>query len=75
MHTRSYTYNEITILQEAIKFKFNLNPRIYEKEEGQWVIYIPLQQSINLKKIVLPYIHYSFSYKIKLNKIKKSLNF
>ncbi len=27
LHTRSYTFNEITILQEAIKFKFNLNTR------------------------------------------------
>jgi LAGLIDADG DNA endonuclease family len=47
LHTRSYTFNEMTLLQEAIKLKFNLNTRYYEKEEGQWVIYIPVQQAIS----------------------------
>ena len=62
LHTRSYTYQEVLLLQSALKNKFNLITRNYEKEPNQWVIIIPLNQETSLKEIVLPYIHYSFLY-------------
>lgn len=64
LHTRSYTYEEVLLLQSALKNKFNLITRNYEKAPNQWVIIIPLNQETSLKEIVLPYIHYSFLYKI-----------
>lgn len=64
LHTRSYTLNEINLLQKALKNKFDLDTQKYEKESNQWIIIIPVKQSIKLKEIVLPFMHYSFLYKI-----------
>jgi hypothetical protein len=64
LHTRSYTYAEILILQAALSKNFQLRTRVTEKTPGQWIIHIPIKQEVSLRDIVLPYIHYSFMYKI-----------
>lgn len=64
LHTRSYTHAEILILQAALSKNFQLRTRVTEKTPGQWVIHIPVKQEVSLREIVLPYIHYSFMYKI-----------
>lgn len=64
LHTRSYSYNEVLILQEALKLNFKLKTNLYEKVPNQWIIIIPVKQEISLRNIVMPYMHYSFLYKI-----------
>ena len=64
LHTRSYSYSEILLLQNTLKNKFNLRTRITEKTSGQFIIHIPVKQDIRLKNIVLPYMHYTFIYKV-----------
>ena len=72
LYCMAYTLEEIELLREALLKNFKLRTRIHEKKPNQWVIVIPLKQEIPLKNIVLPYIHYSFLYKI--SKIKSSSN-
>lgn len=66
----AYTLEEIELLRQALLKNFKLRTRIHEKKENQWIIVIPLKQEVSLKKIVLPYIHYSMLYKI--SKIRSS---
>lgn len=64
LHTRSYQYNEILLLQEILYTKFKLYTTKHEKVPGQWVIVIPYKQETSLRKIVLSYMHYTMLYKI-----------
>jgi 5-formyltetrahydrofolate cyclo-ligase len=43
---------------------FKLNSRIEEKEQNQWIIYIPVKQEIPLIKIVKFYMRESMLYKV-----------
>lgn len=64
LHTRSYTNKEVLLLQQALYSNFKLNSSLHEKTPGQWIIIIPVKQEISLKEIVIPYIHYTFLYKL-----------
>jgi LAGLIDADG DNA endonuclease family protein len=64
LHTRSYTLEEVKLLQDALKIKFELQTRLIQKAPGQWVIVIPVRQVRSLKDIVCTYIHPSMAYKI-----------
>ena len=64
LHTRSYTLDEVSLLQLVLMSNLKLNTKLYEKTSGQWVINIPLNQEIPLKDIVLPYMHASMLYKV-----------
>ena len=70
LYCMAYTLVEIELLRQALLNNFKLRTRILERKPNQWIIVIPLKQEIPLKKIVLPYIHYSMLYKI--SKIKSS---
>ena len=48
----------------ALKVKFKLRTRLNEIKSGQWAIVIPVKQEVSLKKIILPYMHYTMLYKI-----------
>ena len=64
LHTRSYSKEEVLYLQFVLKRNFSLITRLEEKTKDQWVIYIPVRQTIRLKDIVAPYMHESMLYKI-----------
>ena len=64
LHTRSYTLEEVKLLQEALMIKFELQTRLIQKAPGQWVIVIPVRQVRPLKDIVCTYNHPSMAYKI-----------
>lgn len=64
IHTRSFTLQEVQLLQNALKDNFGLHTRLYEKIPGQWVIIIPVKQVTLLKDIVAPYICLSMLYKL-----------
>lgn len=55
---------EVLYLQFVLKRNFSLITRLEEKTKDQWVIYIPVRQTIRLKDIVAPYMHESMLYKI-----------
>ena len=56
LHTRSYSKEEVLYLQFVLKRNFSLITRLEEKTKDQWVIYIPVRQTIRLKDIVAPYL-------------------
>lgn len=64
LHTRSFSKDEVIILQDVLRTNFKLKSRIEEKVNNQWVIYIPVKQEYSLKDIVKPYMHESMLYKI-----------
>lgn len=41
LHTRSFTLQEVNLLQEVLVTNFGLSSRLSEKTPGQWVIIIP----------------------------------
>jgi hypothetical protein len=64
LYTRSFSKDEVIILQDVLRTNFKLKSRIEEKVNNQWVIYIPVKQEYSLKDIVKPYMHESMLYKI-----------
>ena len=62
--TRSYTLEEVILLQKVLTDNFKLRTLIYEKTIGQWVIVIPVKQETSLRNIVLPYMHPSMLHKV-----------
>ena len=75
LHTLSYTYSEVLLLQQALYSNFKLKSSLFEKTDNQWIIIIPtpastqltlgrvgaeVKQEVSLKEIVLPYLHYTF---------------
>ena len=64
LHTRSYTLQEVQLLQEALRVNLSLKTRLVEKKLGQWIIVIPVNQILPLRHIVLPYTHSSMLYKL-----------
>ena len=43
---------------------FKLKSSLFEKTPNQWIIIIPIKQEVSLKEIVMPYMHYTFLYKL-----------
>ena len=64
LHTRSYTLEEVILLQKVLTDNFKLRTLIYEKTIGQWIIIIHVKQEISLRDIVLPYMHPSMLHKV-----------
>ena len=64
LHTLSYTYSEVLLLQQALYSNFKLKSSLFEKTPNQWIIIIPIKQEVSLKEIVMPYMHYTFLYKL-----------
>jgi hypothetical protein len=64
LHTRSYTYSEVLLLQQALYSNFKLKSYLFEKTPNQWIIIIPIKQEVSLKEIVMPHMHYTFLYKL-----------
>ncbi len=64
LHTRSFTLADVQRLQDALAINFSLRTRLIEKTPGQWVIVIPIKQSLPLKDIVSPYMCRSMLYKL-----------
>ncbi|RYE27645.1 MAG: hypothetical protein EOP45_00400 [Sphingobacteriaceae bacterium] len=64
LHTRSFTFADVQRLQDALAINFSLRTRLIEKTPGQWVIVIPIKQSMPLKDIVSPYMCRSMLYKL-----------
>jgi hypothetical protein len=64
LHTRSFTLEEVKLLQEALMANFSLRTRLIEKVPGQWIIVIPIRQVRPLKDIIGPYMHRSMAHKI-----------
>ena len=62
--TRSYTLEEVILLQKVLTDNFKLRTLIYEKTIGQWIIIIPVKQEISLRDIVLPYMRPSIFHKV-----------
>jgi len=64
LHTNSYTLEEVQLLQKVLMDNFNIETRLIQKRENQWLICIPVKQQPNLRDIVTPYMHSSMLYKI-----------
>lgn len=64
LFTQAYSYDDVLLLQNALKVNFKLRTRLNEIKSGQWTIVIPVKQEIPLKEIILPYMHYSMLYKV-----------
>lgn len=63
--TNSFTLNEVKFLAKVLEDKYNLATSIHKTGGlNQYNIYIPKSSSIELAKIVKPYIHESMIYKI-----------
>ena len=67
--TDSFEIEEVNVLQEALKDKFNLLTNIHKKKKGETGIiynriYIPKAGLDEIKPNILPYIHNSMLYKI-----------
>lgn len=65
LNTNSFTLDEIYLLQEALLLNFKLRTRITEKQLGQYLIHIPVRQTVELRYIVDPYMIESIKYKVK----------
>jgi len=68
LHTNSFTFAEIELLQAALLTNFNLRTRVEEKRPGQWIIIIPVKQETSLADIVKPFMPESMMYKLHLPK-------
>jgi len=66
LHTNSYTLEEVILLVNVLKLKFNLDCRYQQKLPGQWIIIIPNRDLPKLHSLVSEYIHPSMLYKIRL---------
>lgn len=64
LHTRSFTLQEVQLLQDALFTNFELRTRLIEKTPGQWIIVIPVRQVRRLRDIVSPYMCVSMMHKI-----------
>lgn len=64
LHTRSFTYAEVQLLQKVLMDNFQLSTRLSEKVAGQWVIIIPVKQKVPLKHIVSHHMCRSMLHKI-----------
>ena len=49
LFTQVYSYDEILLLNFALKVNFKLRTRLNEIKSGQWVIVIPVKQEVSLK--------------------------
>lgn len=64
LHTRSFTLQEVKLLQSVLQGKYQLRTRLVEKTPGQWVIVISVKQVHPLKDIVAPYMSRDMLYKL-----------
>lgn len=65
LNTDSFTLEDIHILQEALHNNFQLRTRLIEKRSNQWMIVIPIRQTVSLSSIVGGYMHPSMRYKVR----------
>lgn len=65
LSTDSFTLEDIHILQEALHNNFQLRTRLIEKRSNQWMIVIPIRQTVSLSSIVGGYMHPSMRYKVR----------
>lgn len=65
LNTDSFTLEEVELLQKALKQKFGLRTRKSEKRKGQWIIIIPVRQTVPLSDIVRPFMHETMLFKVK----------
>ena len=49
LHTNSFSFPEINLLQQALASNFKLKTRLILDRPGQWTIAIPVKQIIPLK--------------------------
>lgn len=76
LYTNKFSFNNINLLQEALKENINLRNRIYKKIKNtdQEVIVIPVIQIQTLALIVAPYMLPTSTYKVKgLNQFLNTL--
>lgn len=66
LNTDSFSYADLLVLQEALLNNFRLRTRLSLKRPGQWMIVIPVRQSVPLKDIVGEYMNISMAYKINM---------
>ena len=64
-NTDCFPLSDQYLLRKCLKRNFNLSVRIHKKNNA-WNLYIPASESEKLVKLVKPYLHASFSYKISL---------
>lgn len=65
LHTNSFVFSDVCLLQDALLVNFGLKTRLTEKVPGQWLIVIPIKQQSSLHSIVSPYMLPEFSYKVR----------
>ena len=65
LNTDSFTLEEVELLQKALEQKFGLRTRKSQKRKGQWIIIIPVRQTVPLSDIVQPYMHETMLFKVK----------
>jgi hypothetical protein len=58
-------WNEINLLQAALKENFYLISLLIQKRKEQWAIVIPVRQIQSLASIVGHYMHPTMAYKVK----------
>ena len=63
LNTDNFTLEEVELLQKALEQKFGLRTRKSEKRKGQWIILIPVRQTVPLSEIVRP--HETMLFKVK----------
>lgn len=63
--TDSYSKEEVELLINLLKNKFNLNSNIMKRRVNSFRIYIRKKSIENLRTLVGPYFHESMLYKLK----------
>lgn len=64
LHTQSYTYDENLILSTELNEKFGFDSKVISHKQKYWVIKFSSKDGPSLVKLIKPYMHISFSYKI-----------
>ena len=64
LHTQGYTYTEKLILSSELNEKFGFESKVISHKEKYWVIKFSSKDGSTLKRLIKPYVHSSFKYKI-----------
>lgn len=65
LNTDSFTLDDIYLLQQALADNFGLRTRLAKKRDNQWIIVIPIRQTVPLSTIVGMHMHSSITYKVR----------
>jgi len=65
--TDSFSLEDLEILKKLFIAKYNVYPSLHKQRKDQYRLYIPQKYFSILKKIMEPYVHESFKYKLKHN--------